>query len=161
MDLTPYVASIEDSLAAAAAAGDESTRRTAAALTAALEPAVRLALMNALADVALEVTDALGDQVVELRLEGGEVRIVTSRDTTTTAGSLDIADTGGEPSRITLRLPEGLKNQAEEAATGQGVSLNSWLIHAVQDALRGNTRPAVFDRARDVSGHRLRGWVQG
>ncbi len=70
---------VEDSLAAAAAAGDEETARTAAALAAALEPATRLAIMNALSELALEVTGALDDRVVELRLEPGEVRVVVSR----------------------------------------------------------------------------------
>ena len=78
MDLTPHVTAVEDSLAAAAAAGDENTARTAAALGAALEPATRLAIMNALSELALEVMSALDDRIVELRLEPDEVRVVVS-----------------------------------------------------------------------------------
>ena len=74
MELTPYVTTVEDSLVAAAAAGDDATRRTATALAAALEPATRLAIMDALSDLAMEVTDALGDRTVDLRLEPGQVR---------------------------------------------------------------------------------------
>src|SRR5262245_1244950 len=117
MEMTPYIASIEDSLAAAAAAGNDETRRTADALTAALEPATRLAIMDALADLALEVSDALGDRVVELRLESGEVRVAVSPPSTLEQEPHDgaaEADLSGEPSRITLRLPEGLKEQAEQ-----------------------------------------------
>ena len=55
MDLNSYYQSLRDDLMAAAAIGDEQFRRAAAALTTALEPATRLALMNALSDFAAEV----------------------------------------------------------------------------------------------------------
>ena len=47
MDLTPYLRQLREDLTAAASAGDEQTRRTAAVLGVALEPAARLAIMNA------------------------------------------------------------------------------------------------------------------
>jgi hypothetical protein len=160
MDLTPYLASVEESLAAAAAAGDEGTRRTATALTAALEPATRLAIMNALSDLALEVTDALDDRVVALRLEAGEVRVAVSpaQDDEPAGPAIEPGEAYGEQSRVTLRLPEALKTQAERAAAERGVSLNTWLTGAVRDALRG---PAGPRRTGDARGLRLRGWVQG
>jgi hypothetical protein len=52
MDLSTYVTQLREDLASAAAAGDEQTQRTGALLGAAIEPAARLALMNALADLA-------------------------------------------------------------------------------------------------------------
>ncbi|MBV8931969.1 MAG: toxin-antitoxin system HicB family antitoxin, partial [Kutzneria sp.] len=78
MDLTPYVATLRESLATAAAAGDEQTRKTAAVLSSTLEPAARLAIMNALADLAAEVTVSLSTQVVDIRLDGREVRVVVT-----------------------------------------------------------------------------------
>src|SRR5690242_14269551 len=78
MDLTPYIASLREALTTTASAGDEHTRRTAAVLAAALEPAVRLTLMTALSDLAAEVTAALEDQVVEVRLSGREVQVVVT-----------------------------------------------------------------------------------
>ena len=160
MDLTPYIASVEDSLAAAAAAGDEGTARTAAALAAALEPATRLAIMNALSELTLEVTGALDDRIVELRLEAGDVRVVVTSVAGDYAdesgGTAETADAGGETSRITLRLPESLKSQAEQAAEAAGVSLNTWLTRSVQESLLGR-RPA----STQVTGHRVRGWVHG
>ncbi|NKQ58736.1 toxin-antitoxin system HicB family antitoxin, partial [Amycolatopsis sp. K13G38] len=82
MDLTPYITSLREDLSATASAGDEQTRRTAAVLSAALEPAVRLALMNALADLAAEVTAHLPEHVVEVRLDGRDVRVVVTGTTT-------------------------------------------------------------------------------
>ncbi|MFB9908211.1 toxin-antitoxin system HicB family antitoxin [Allokutzneria oryzae] len=78
MDLTPYIAALREDLATAASAGDEQTRRTAAVLSAALEPAARIAIMNALSDLAAQVTASQEDHVVEVRLRGREVEVVTS-----------------------------------------------------------------------------------
>jgi uncharacterized protein (DUF1778 family) len=147
MDLTPYLDSVRDDLAATAAAGDEQTRRSSAMLSAALEPALRLALMNALADLAAEVTAGLPDHVVEVRLDGRDVRVVV----TGTSGATEDTEVpnppppptppppgdGGDISRMTLRLFEQLKGQAEQAAAAQGVSLNTFVSQAVQGALQG------------------------
>lgn len=155
MDLTPHIASIEEHLSATAAVGDESTSRAAELLLIALEPSVRLALMDALAELAREISDELGDRTVELRLDAGEARVVLS--TPLEDGDepeIDAEEPGGESSRITLRLPEELKAKAERAATAQNTSLNTWLVQTVREAVRG-TGP--HRRGRN---HRVRGWVQ-
>jgi predicted HicB family RNase H-like nuclease len=168
MDLTPYITTLRDDLTTAASAGDEHTQRIAAALAAALEPAARLALMNALSDLAAEVTAALGDRVVELRLDGRDVRVSVTGDHAETTATPPPpprqtgSDLGGDVSRITLRLFEEIKSQAERAAAEQGMSLNAWLSQAVQGALHGGRdrgwEPRGDDRRR---GRRVRGWVQG
>src|SRR5215204_903136 len=108
MDLTPYVNALRDDLTRAASAGDEQTQRTAAVLAAALEPATRLALMNALADLAAEVTAVLEDRVVELRLNGRDIRVTVTGEPTEPAAPPPPPppgnDFGGDISRITLRL---------------------------------------------------------
>ncbi len=168
MDLTPYVSTLRDDLTTAASAGDEQTQRIAAVLAAALEPAARLAIMNALSDLAAEVTAALDDRVVEVRLDGRDVRIAVTGDpvdaTPPPPNAPPPQDLSGDMSRITLRLFEEIKAQAERAAATQGVSLNSWLSQAVQGALHshgdwgGNWDSRRADRA---GGRRMRGWVQG
>ncbi|GEL20346.1 toxin-antitoxin system HicB family antitoxin [Pseudonocardia asaccharolytica] len=169
MDVSQYVTQLREDLSAAAAAGDEQTRRTAALLGAALEPAARLAIMNALADLAAEVTAALGDRVVEARLDGREVRISVSPEPTeheAESPASHFPPTGadaGDISRITLRLVEQIKGQAEQAAAAQGVSLNAWLSQAVQGALSGKAgkRGSRGDWGRGDDGRRVRGWVRG
>src|ERR1700712_1511826 len=79
MDLTPYTQNLRDDLLTAASVGDEDSRRAAALLASAIEPAARLAIMNALSDLAAEVTGALEDITVELRLEGRDVRVSVAR----------------------------------------------------------------------------------
>lgn len=169
MDLTPYVAALRDDLAAAASVGDEATARAGTSLAGALEPAVRLALMNALSDLAAEVSEALPDRSVDLRLRGREVNVVVTRDADAPpdggffAGPSSSPFVGagrdgggaggpqgpppppphgvgpdvGDVSRMTLRIVDQIKGQAERAAASQGMSLNSWVAQAVQGALRG------------------------
>jgi HicB-like protein involved in pilus formation len=183
MDLTPYLASLREDLTTTAAAGDENTRRAAAVLAAALEPAARLAIMNALADLAAEVTASLDDHVVEVRLDGRDVQVVVTP--TGSAGEREQppppppppGEEGGDMSRMTLRLFEQLKSKAEQAAAAQGVSLNTFVQHAVQGALHGDRegwREAKHewkrqwkqnwggDWDRPGSGSsRVRGWYEG
>jgi hypothetical protein len=178
MDIGRYVSQLRDDLAAAAAAGDEQTQRTAALLGAAVEPAARLALMNALADLAAEITAALGDRTVEVRLDGRDVRVAVGPEHAAEPPPPPPprgpgVDTG-DISRITLRLVEHIKGQAEQAAAAQGMSLNSWVAQAVQGALSGQhrrrygrgpwgdatSRPDERFGGPD-DGRHLRGWVEG
>ncbi|RZS34742.1 HicB-like protein involved in pilus formation [Herbihabitans rhizosphaerae] len=188
MDLTPYLAALREDLSTTASAGDESTRRAAALLSAALEPAARLAIMNALADLAAEVTASLDGQVVEVRLDGRDVSVVvTGAPSHVEPDEPEIdqdppmsAPTGdsGDVSRMTLRLFEELKGKAEQAAAAQGVSLNTYVTQAVQGALRGKGGKggpwggkgpwnwADEQRKRggepgSGGGSRVRGWTEG
>ena len=61
-----------DELAVAAEAGGEDARALAERLTAPLEPAVRLILLDALSAAADEITRDLAPGSVEVRLRGGE-----------------------------------------------------------------------------------------
>jgi HicB family len=173
MDIGRYVAQLRDDLTAAAAPGDEQTQRTAALLGAAVEPAARLALMNALADLAAEITTALGDRTVEVRLDGRDVRVAVGPDPAAEPTPPPPPPPGmdtGDISRITLRLVEQIKGQAEQAASAQGVSLNSWVAQAVQGALSGQGRrrqgrgpwgDATGRSGGPDDGRHLRGWVEG
>ena len=174
MDLTPYVNAIRDDLNTAASAGDDQTRRAAATLSAAVEPAARLAIMSALSDLTAEITAALPDQVVDVRLDGRDVRVVitdtadaasSASSTGSASSSVPPGEVGGDISRMTLRLMEQLKGQAERAAAAQGVSLNTFVSQAVQGALHGAGKQAPWPpRGRTPGsggGSRLHGWVRG
>jgi hypothetical protein len=148
MELNQYILNLRETLTAAASAGDEQTKRTAGLLSAAIEPAARLAIMNALADLAAEVTASLDDRIVDVRLDGQDVRVVV---TNTVADEPEeppaeppppMFDADGDISRITVRLLEQLKGKAEEVAAAQGVSLNSFVSQAVQGALYNAARNA-------------------
>ena len=158
MDIGRYVAQLRDDLTAAAAAGDEQTQRTAALLGAALEPAARLTLMNALADLAAEITAELGDRTVDVRLDGRDVRVAVGPEHVAEPPPPPPPPRGpgvdtGDISRITLRLVEQIKGQAEQAAAAQGVSLNAWVAQAVQGALSGQRRRGNWGGPRGPRGN--------
>ncbi|GAA0230704.1 toxin-antitoxin system HicB family antitoxin [Saccharothrix mutabilis subsp. mutabilis] len=171
MDLSPYIAQLREDLATAASAGDDDTRRTAAVLSAALEPAARLALMNALSDLAAEVTVALDGPVVQVRLDGRDVQVVVTGASSPRDHEPEPREvprpTGGDATRITLRLLDELKSKAEQAAAAQGMSLNTFVAQAVQGAVGGrrghhkNWHDKHQQPPKDDNGSRVRGWVQG
>ncbi len=161
MDITPYVEALRQDLAAAAEAGGPEARAAAERLTLALDPAVRLTLMDALSQAAAEITSELPAGSVEVRLRGREPQLVVDVPTMPMpiqqpgmsippAPSApprrgdhegETGDTGeaGEDdnvARITLRIPESVKYKAEELAAKGGHSLNSWIVNVVRSATR-------------------------
>ena len=78
MDLTQYVENLRRELAVAADAGGEDARALAERLTAPLESAIRLMLLDALSAAADEITRELAPGSVELRLRAGEPDFVVT-----------------------------------------------------------------------------------
>jgi hypothetical protein len=159
MDLTPYVEALRRDLAAAAAAGSEEARRIAELLAVALEPAARLAILDALSAATAEVTDALDGPTVEVRLHGREPRVVvTPVIPESTAGPVSgpaagLSDDADGTARITLRLPESIKTRLEEEATREALSVNTWLVRAIARALDYAPNPR--------GGRRITGYARG
>jgi hypothetical protein len=141
MDLSDYVDALRSSLTTAAAAGGEQSRETARLLADTMEPAVRLALIDAMSAMAAEVTAALDGGLVDIRVRGRDPEVVVVPPVAHAPAEEpepedDEADDDGSVARISLRLPEQLKSRAETAAAASGVSLNAWLVRAVSSALR-------------------------
>ncbi len=146
MDLTKYLQNLRNDLITAASVGDENARNAAAMLAGALEPAARLAIMNALSDLAAEVTGALGDTTVELRLDGRDVRVAVTRHAEDTASSSRQDD-----SYFTKRTNDA-RNESSDTTTGDASADD--LRHAVQDAggeLSADHR-ATVQRTEDAGG---------
>src|ERR1700704_136615 len=78
MDLRPYVDEIHRQLAVAAEAGGDEARALAERLVAPLDAAIRLALQNALAAAADEITCELAPGSVELRVRGRDPAFVVT-----------------------------------------------------------------------------------
>ncbi|TDC53783.1 toxin-antitoxin system HicB family antitoxin [Jiangella ureilytica] len=163
MELTQYVEALRGSLAAAGQAAADDVRDAAERLSYAVEPSLRLTLLEALGDAAAEITHQLDDIVVEVRLRGGDPEMVA---TETVAAPPRPPHPPVPPvppsppedegtSRVSLRLPETLKVRVEEAAAAEGMSVNAWLIRAVLQTFepaRSSTRVSV--------GRNLSGWVR-
>src|SRR5688572_20805727 len=127
MDLARYVEDLQHRLATAARAGGEDARQLAERLTAPLDAAVRLVLLDALSAAAGGISAELAPGSVDVRLRGGEPQFVVTApavgEPATAAASsspspglppaaVTDADAGGT-TRTTLRLPDHLKAQVE------------------------------------------------
>ena len=166
MNLTPYVENLRGELAVAADAGGEDARAVAERLTAPLESAVRLMLLDALSAAADEITRELAPGSVELRLRSGEPDFVV----TPAPSDEPLEPAPDEPppappegdeaatARINLRLPEQLKARIEQAASRERLSVNSWLVRAAAAALASDD-PRPRPRAGRV-GQGYTGWVR-
>jgi hypothetical protein len=144
MDITPYVDSLRRDLLAAAEAAGEEARATAERLTYALDPAARLALMEAISQAAAEITAELPSGGVDVRLDGRDLDFVVHAPSAAPAPPVPPVpptmpgddDEDGGLARITLRIPESVKTKAEELAAKSGQSLNTWLVNVVRSATR-------------------------
>ena len=63
-----------------------------------------------------------------------------------------VAEEADGTARVTLRLPESVKARAEDAAGRDGVSVNSWLVRAVVQALDA-PRPGSSRGGRRITGY--------
>ena len=184
MDLSSYVDALRRELAVAASAGGDEAHALAERLTAPLESATRLALLEALSAAADEITRDLAPGSVEVRLRGRDPEFVVTPPPADVSFDDDPGsvprpvpppvvdalpadgDEGGT-SRITLRLPEHLKPRIDEAAGRAGLSVNAWLVRVVAGALdpgvpghdpRRGTDPDR--RAHTQLGQRFTGWAR-
>jgi hypothetical protein len=152
MELTPYLEGLQRDLAAAAAPGGPDVHAAAEILSGSLEASARLCLLEALSDAAAEITTKLDGGSVDVRLRGREAQfVVTASEAVSSPTSQlgpatgptgpadgesgDVAGRGitesAEIARITLRLPEGLKEAVERTAAAEGISVNAWLVRAI------------------------------
>ena len=149
MDITPYVESLRHDLAAAAEAGGPEAKAAAERLALALDPAVRLALMDALSQAAAEITAELPSRLASTSGSAAASPSSWSTYPPCRAGRRPPpapptppsrrGRRGGEDdalARITLRIPESVKYKAEELAAKGGHSLNSWIVNVVRAATR-------------------------
>jgi hypothetical protein len=142
MDITPYVDSLKRDLMAAAEAAGPEARAAAERLTYALDPAARLALMEAISQAAAEITAELPSGGVDVRLDGRDLAFLVHAPSaaptppTPPPPPTFEEDEEGGMARITLRIPESVKARAEEMAVKSGQSLNTWLVNVVRAATR-------------------------
>lgn len=164
MDIEGYADRLRSQLAAVADAGSDETRALAERMSAALDPAIRLVLLEVLAEAAAEISRDLAPGSVDVRLRGRDPQLVVTRATepalspavaAAPAAAAAAADDDAATFRTTLRLPERLKSRVEQAALAEGASVNTWLVRAVTTALEPEGRRAV-----PTSGDRFTGWVR-
>jgi len=140
----------------------------------ALEPALRLVLLDVLTEAAAEVSTELAPASIEVRLRGRDPELVV----TPAPGALPDVHAGLEPTghvagvdspggeaddgttaRITLRLPDSLKQRIDDAATRMGLSVNAWLVRTIVDSFDpADTRTAP--QRSSWGGQQFTGWAR-
>ncbi|MEV4162769.1 toxin-antitoxin system HicB family antitoxin [Nonomuraea dietziae] len=176
MDLTSYIENLRREFGDAADAAGPEARATAERLTAMLDSAVRLTLIEVLSEAADELTRQLDPGVVDVRMRGREPQFVLTvpdhwrGSPATGPGQPPFPPPPPEPpappappgegehgtARMTLRLPESLKSRIEQAAAASGASVNAWLVRALTAALSdAQQRPSP-----PGAGRRISGWVR-
>ncbi|MBV9942252.1 MAG: hypothetical protein JO262_09015 [Solirubrobacterales bacterium] len=172
MELETYVDRLREQLAVAASAGGDEALLLVQRLTAALESAVRLTLLDALSAAAAEITSELAPGSVELRLRGSEPEFVVTAPPAEPPGeqadghelsgraptSAAAAAGEGAIARVNLRLPDQLKIQVEQSADREGLSINAWLVRTVAAAVDRGQPGAQREQRTARSGQRYTGW---
>jgi hypothetical protein len=161
------VESLREQLIAAAEMGGAESKAVVDRLSAGLEAATRLVLLEAISAAADEITRELAPGAVEVRLRGRDPEFVVilpsdaagevaAGGTTTLLGAIPGDGEEGGTSRLNLRLPEGLKVRIEEAARREGLSLNAWLVRTAAAAAES---PQGQMARTPTGGQRYTGWV--
>jgi hypothetical protein len=167
MELGQYVTDLQRQLMSVAqpfgeTAGSDDARALAERLIGTLDAATRLVLLDALSAAAGEITRDLAPAVVDVRLRGREVEFVVTQpsaaadDEPLAPTSADSNDTSS--TRTTLRIPDALKARVDEAASTDGMSVNTWLVRAIAAALEPKNRRATQKTLHGAD--HFAGWVR-
>ncbi|GAA4869759.1 toxin-antitoxin system HicB family antitoxin [Serinicoccus chungangensis] len=173
MELQPYLTAVAEDLDRATSLADDATREVVHRIAPAVEPAVRLAILQALSDAAASLTSQLEESVVTVRMEGRdpvlEVRhLGTGEDGRPAAPTApgdhgprtaELDETDATQSRVSLRLPDQLKLTAERHAAAAGQSLNTWVVQAVRTATRAAGPEGPGRRTTPHRSRRVTGWA--
>jgi hypothetical protein len=166
MELSPYLETLGRDLAAAVATGGPDVVREADLFAGALDASARLCLLEALSDATAEITRKLESATVEVRLRGREADLVVTQVTPAEEPSSQpvppsVTGDGADLARITLRLPEWLKQEVERSAGRTGGSVNAWLVDAISAAVKAGPSPKSFPTPPGgKSGRRITGFAQ-
>lgn len=130
--------------------GDETVAEVAERIATLLSRSVPGIVLDLLSQAAAELSSELPGGTVEIRVSGDDVDLAY---VTEDAVAAPAGDAEGELSaRITLRLSEGLKLRVEQAAAGESLSVNSFIVRTLD---RGTTQGTRTNRG----GTRLRGYA--
>ena len=144
MQIDGHIQALREDLVRVAAVGDEATTRAADLLSVAIEASLQRRIQDVLTEAALELNAQLDGAHVEVRIAGRDPELVLVREDGSVPDQVDEAFSA----RITLRLPESLKQRVESAAAREGASVNTWLVQAMQRAVESR-RPNSMSSSRN------------
>ncbi|MDO5502358.1 MAG: toxin-antitoxin system HicB family antitoxin [Actinomycetia bacterium] len=160
MELSRYLRRLAEDLEKVTALADEHTRETTARLVSAIEPSLRMVLVEAISDTAALVTADLDDVVAVVRMEGRDPVVSVEQAARTEPIPTPAAEEGEEDSaRITVRLPQSLKQRAEAHAGEVDQSLNTWIVQTIRRATSDAPGPGFPFGSAPRSSRRVTGWA--
>jgi len=134
MQMSEFIEALQADLRELAQIGGEELVQATDRLGGAIRQSATLRLIDALTQVALDLSGQLPNGHVEIRLSGQDPQFLYVEEQ---PGEPMPAGEDGLAARITLRVPESLKTAIEAAAEAEGVSVNAWLVRALQRAVSG------------------------
>jgi predicted HicB family RNase H-like nuclease len=128
--------------------GDDSVAELTERIAAVLARSAPSRVLDLLSDVATELSADLPEGRVEVRVAGDDVSLSYVEDEHDPGfdGETELS------ARITLRLSDALKGRLEEGAARQGVSVNSYIVRALE---RGSS---TYRSSGGRGANRLRGY---
>ncbi|TRV72008.1 hypothetical protein FKN01_30735 [Streptomyces sp. 130] len=168
MDLAPHVTNLSRALAAAGTAGGKEAEAFLERFAIPLESAIRLALLEVVSHAAEEISAGLPSGSVDVRLHGSNpgFMVTTAAEPASRQAPAE-QDAGpvapptadeGPLARITVRMPERLKQQVDDTAAQEGVSVNAWLVRAAATAVHTARRTGSARGLRVDQRHQ--GWIR-
>ena len=141
MQLDPVLSSLRATIAnhVSIGAADPQTEAAAHHLMETLGPALRQAAIELAQQAAAEVDAQLPEHTVSVVLAGTDVELRVDESAAGGAAPVDEE----LDARITLRLPPSLKQTIERFASGDGESVNSWVVDALSKRAGRNASPGA------------------
>jgi len=128
MQLSKTVEGLQEDISKLAGLADDAVAEALSRLATAMAAPATMRLLDLLGEAAMEVSAQLSGARVELRISGRDADLVYLEE----SSSPSEAELGEDQSaRISLRLPEQLKADIEQAAAREGVSTNTWIVRAL------------------------------
>ena len=137
MQTANFVEALQRDIRELAQIGGDELVQAAQRLEGAVKQSATLRLIDLLTEAALELTEQLPNGHVDVRIAGQEPQLVFVEEQEASEQPAPPPTGDDEQARITLRLPETLKVAIEAAATAEGMSVNAWLIRALQRSVSG------------------------
>ena len=152
MQTAQFIEALQADLRELAQLGGDELVQAAHRLEGAVKQSATLRLIDALTQVALEVSSQLPNGHLDVRLSGQDPELIYVEEEGEEPQAQAAED--GLAARISLRLPDSLKVALEKAAEAEGVSLNTWLVRALQRSASSGGGRAIR------SGRRITGYAQ-
>lgn len=117
------------------AGADPAIEAAGEAIMTVIEPAIRQAGMALAEQAAVEVGAQLADRTVEVVLAEGQPTLVVRE-----SGEPITVNTDELDARMTVRLPDRLKDEIEAAASDLGDSVNTFVVRALSATARSGSQ---------------------